>query len=139
LPLAIETRNRNFLTESFFRFLLEYRLLPVFSEKIYMPHVYEAYALYRELIQSDAVIRLLGGDRGALEEKTGMQWNAIIDPKPAEDKRAILSMAMDLAARGHTVTINVNNHYEGSAPLTIAELKSELSCMSFSRDAALPF
>ncbi len=139
LPLAIETRNRNFLTESFFKFLLERQLLPVFSEKLYLPHVYEVYALYRELVQSDSVIRLLGGDRAAIEEKASLQWNAIIDPKPAEEKRAILSMAMDLAARGHTVTINVNNHYEGSAPLTIAELKAELSRMNFSKDAALPF
>lgn len=139
LPFAIETRNRNFLTESFFRFLLEHKLLPVFSEKIYMPHAYEVYALYRELVQSDAVIRLLGGDRGAIEEKTGMQWNAIIDPKPAEEKRAILSMAMDLAARGHAVTINVNNHYEGSAPLTIEDLKARLSGMQYSGDSALPF
>ncbi len=90
-------------------------------------------------MQSDTVIRLLGGDRGTIEEKAGMQWNAVIDPKPAEDKRAILSMAMDIAARGYTVTINVNDHYEGSTPLTIAELKSQLSRMEYSEDAALPF
>jgi len=46
---------------------------------------------------------------------------------------------MDIAARGYTVTINVNDHYEGSTPLTIAELKSQLSRMEYSEDAALPF
>lgn len=121
LPIAIETRNGNYLTDAYFRFLQEWQLIPVFSEKIYMPYVYDVYWMHRCFLQTDAVIRLLGGDRGEIEKKTGEQWNRIVEPKP--DKDRILHMAADIAAAGHKVTINVNNHYEGSAPLTIEEMQ----------------
>jgi len=32
-------------------------------------------------------------------------------------------MARDITHRGHMVTVNVNNHYEGSAPLTIEAMQ----------------
>jgi uncharacterized protein YecE (DUF72 family) len=121
LPLAVETRNANYLTEGYFRFLAERRLIPVLSEKQFLPHVWESYAKFRPLISGDVVIRLLGGDRKEIEAKTGQAWNAVVDEKP--DKEKIVDMAIDLLNRGSSVTINVNNHYEGSAPLTAASLK----------------
>ena len=76
---------------------------------------------YKDSINTDVVIRLLGRGRTEIEKKTNEQWNAIVEPKP--DKEAIVTMARDIAHRGHMVTINVNNHYEGSAPLTIEAMK----------------
>jgi len=76
---------------------------------------------YKESITTDVVIRLLGGDRIEIENKTNEQWNTIIKPKP--NKEAIVTMARDITHRGHMVTINVNNHYEGSAPLTIEAMQ----------------
>lgn len=35
-------------------------------------------------------------------------------------------MALDIASCGHGVTINVNNHYKGSAPLTIEAMQGML-------------
>jgi uncharacterized protein YecE (DUF72 family) len=121
LPLAIEIRNKNYLSAAYFGFLRDRRLMPVFSEKIFMPHVYDIYRLYKDYVTTDVVIRLLGGDRSEIEKKTKEQWNTIVEPKP--DKEAIVTMARDITDRGHMVTINVNNHYEGSAPLTIEEMK----------------
>jgi len=72
-------------------------------------------------VETDVVIRLLGGDRIEIENKTNKQWNRIVEPKP--DKEAIVTMARDITHRGHMVTINVNNHYEGSAPLTIEAMQ----------------
>lgn len=43
IPLAIETRNKNYLTEEYFQFLKSHKIIHVFSEKLYMPHVYEVY------------------------------------------------------------------------------------------------
>ena len=63
----------------------------------------------------------MGGDRIEIENKTNKQWNTIIEPKP--DKEAIVTMAHDITHRGHIVTINMNNHYEGSAPLTIEAMQ----------------
>ncbi|HIH37255.1 MAG TPA: DUF72 domain-containing protein [Methanocellales archaeon] len=109
LPLAIESRNRNYLSAAYFSFLRDRRLMPVFSEKRYLPHVYEIYRQYKDYVASDVVIRLLGGDRSEIEKKTKEQWNAIVEPKL--DKEAIVTMARDIINRGHMVTVNVNNHY----------------------------
>lgn len=133
LPLAIETRNKNYLTTSYFSFLRDRRLMPVFSEKIYMPHVYDVYQQYKDAVTTDVVIRLLGGDRTDIEKKTHEQWNTIVEPKP--DKEAIVAMARDITHRGHMVTINVNNHYEDSAPLTITEMQRLLKDLQCSRYA----
>ena len=114
LPLAIETRNKNYLTAAYFSFLRDRRLMPVFSEKRYLPHVHDVYRQYKDYVATDVVIRLLGGDRAQIEKKTKEQWNAIVESKP--DKEEIVKMALDIASRGHAVTINVNNHYEGAAP-----------------------
>jgi len=119
-PLANETRNKNYLTGEYFEFLREKRLMHVFSEKIYMPPVYEVYERFGDALTGAAVIRLLGGDRKAMEEKTGKRWDAIVEPRA--DLPRIAAMARDMVGRGFEVTINVNNHYEGSAPLTIERL-----------------
>jgi uncharacterized protein YecE (DUF72 family) len=109
LPLAIETRNKNYLSAAYFSFLRDRRLMPVFSEKRYLPHIYDVYRQYKDYISTDVVIRLLGGDRSEIEKKTKQQWNAIVEPKL--DKEAIVTMARDIINRGHMVTVNVNNHY----------------------------
>lgn len=116
LPLAVETRNKNYLVEEYFRFLKERGLIHVFSEKIYLPHVYELYAKFGPLVEGTTVIRLLGGDRAEIEKAAGGRWDRIVDEKP--DKARIAEMSLDLKYRGGKVVLNINNHYEGSAPVT---------------------
>ena len=123
-PLAIETRNSNYLHGEYFQFLRENGLMHVFSEKIYMPHVYTVYQKFGELLSGGAVIRLMGGDRKEIEELTGKEWNRLVAPK--EDLQEIADMARDIAERDMYLTININNHYEGSAPLTIERLERML-------------
>ena len=43
IPLAIETRNKNYLKRAYFQFLQERHVMHVFSEKLYMPHIYKVY------------------------------------------------------------------------------------------------
>lgn len=116
VPLAIETRNKNYLTREYFQFLRERGLIHVFSEKLYMPHVYEVYEKFGDLITGTSVIRLLGGDRAEIERATGERWDRIVDPKP--DKDLIVGMSKDIKFHGGRVVISINNHYEGSAPRT---------------------
>jgi uncharacterized protein YecE (DUF72 family) len=116
IPLAIETRNKNYLTKEYFQFLKEKGIIHVFSEKLHMPHIYEVYDEFWEYISGASVMRLLGGDRKEIEEKTGEQWNKIVDEKP--DKERIVEMTKNILFRGGKVIININNHYEGSAPLS---------------------
>ena len=113
---AVETRNSNYLKPEYFRFLKEAGLIHVFSEKIYMPPVYEVYENFPDSFSQGAVIRLLGGDRKKIEDKTRNVWNGIVEPR--NDLENIVEMIRAIR-KINSVTINVNNHYEGSAPLTI--------------------
>ena len=121
LPYAVETRNGNYLKPGYFDFIERNKLIHVFSEKIYMPRIYEVYPNIKDKIlpAGRTVIRLLGGDRKEIEKKTGQQWDEIVEPK--DDLTLIADMIQEISRNLH-VTVNVNNHYEGSAPKTIDRL-----------------
>jgi uncharacterized protein YecE (DUF72 family) len=119
---CIEIRNPNYLNESFFGFLSENRIYPVFLQGYHMPPVFDVIQKYAEKIQSLAVLRLHGPDRGGIEERTGKSWNRITDPKD-EELVKIAETVRGLLSRDVSVYVNVNNHYEGSAPMTIEKLR----------------
>lgn len=125
-PYAIEPRNSNYLTTEYFKFIQEHNLIHVLSEKQYMPHIYDIYHQFKSYLGNTAVVRLLGGDRKAIETQTAGQWNQIVDPKP--DLPQIAHLIAELAET-KSVYVNVNNHYEGSAPLTIKFLHSASTIM----------
>jgi uncharacterized protein YecE (DUF72 family) len=124
---AIEVRNPQYLNEAYFQFLNRNRLIPVLLQGYWMPPITQVYHNWRSLIleQDVAVIRLLGPDRQGIEEETGKTWNEIVAPKN-EELASIAEMVRDLEQNGATVYVNVNNHYEGSAPLTIDRLRQLL-------------
>jgi uncharacterized protein YecE (DUF72 family) len=121
LPLAIETRNPNYIKPEYFRFLKDHNISHVFSEKLYMPHIYEVYEKFAHMLNDTAVVRLLGGDRKTIEAATKGNWNTIVDEK--NDLPRIVDMFKDIDARGKLLNVYVNNHYEGSAPLTIEKIQ----------------
>jgi len=82
------------------------------------------YDEFRDLLGDVSILRLLGGDRGRMEVKTGEKWDRIVEEQ--EDKGAIVKMVKNLLVQGKRVIVNVNNHYEGSAPLTIASIQELL-------------
>lgn len=118
---GVELRNPNFLKKPFFDFLERNKLAMVFLQGYYMPPVWQVFNEYKDQIKSTAVIRLHGPDRSGIEEKTGSIWNQIVAPKDEELDR-IAEIIYYLKNKKVDTYINVNNHYEGSAPLTIAKL-----------------
>jgi uncharacterized protein YecE (DUF72 family) len=121
IPIAVETRNSNYLGEEYFSFLKEKELIHVFSEKQFLPPVTSLFQKYSSYLTDTVIIRLLGGDRAAIEEMTGENWVKIVDEK--KEKLLIVEMIKELLTQKKRVTLNVNNHYEGCAPLTIAEME----------------
>jgi len=119
---GLEIRNPNYLTGDFFSFLDEIGVHPVFLQGYYMPPVFDVIEKYGEQLRDLAVIRLHGPDRKGIEERTGKSWDRIVDPKDGELER-IAGMVNGLLARDVSVYLNVNNHYEGSAPLTIERIR----------------
>jgi uncharacterized protein YecE (DUF72 family) len=125
-PLAIEIRNKNYLNKAYFTFLNTHRLFHVFMQGYWMPNIEEVYLRYYDFIREKTVIRLMGYDRKDMEKKTGNRWDSVVEPKD-NDILAIAKMIRDLLHRDISVTVNINNHYEGSAPVTIEKFKNLLS------------
>jgi uncharacterized protein YecE (DUF72 family) len=121
LPCAVELRNPRWLDERYFAFLAERGLYHVYLQGYYMPPVEDAWRRLGQLLRGAAVVRLHGPDRKGMEALTGESWNRIVAPRDEELSR-IAAMVNDMRSHGLTVFINVNNHYEGSAPLTIERL-----------------
>jgi uncharacterized protein YecE (DUF72 family) len=71
-------------------------------------------------------IRLHGDDRSGIEQKTGRRWDKLVKNKD-DELDSIAPYLVELAKQGRIVYINVNNHYEGSAPLTIEKLTQYLT------------
>lgn len=125
--LAVETRNPRYLNSGFFDFLEQYQVSPVLMQGYWMPSIVEVYRKWRAKILSHktVVVRLHGANRADMEKRTGKRWDRIVAPMDNE-LRAIADLVSDLVDNGVNVYLNVNNHYEGSAPLTIERLSSQL-------------
>jgi uncharacterized protein YecE (DUF72 family) len=123
-PFGLEVRNADYLNESYFAFLNEIGVSPVLIQGYWMPSIVSVYRDWRPLIleQEEVVIRLHGPDRKGIEARTGKKWNQIVEPRD-EELADVVEMVQDLLDKGVGVYLNVNNHYEGSAPLTIERLR----------------
>ncbi|THB80954.1 MAG: DUF72 domain-containing protein [Desulfobacteraceae bacterium] len=115
---CIEIRNKNYLNRPWFEFLKNSGLFHVFLQGYWMPPVFEIYGRFQDFIENFSLIRLHGPDRGGIEKQTRKKWNSIVAPHDGELQKLKI-MIQKMLSKGMSVTLNVNNHYEGSAPLTI--------------------
>ncbi len=108
-----------------FDFLNSHNLYHIFVQGYYMLPINEVYKKYSAYIRDLSVIRLMGSDRHGIEDRAGNKWDTIIDPRDKElpDIVAIIRALEECKVR---VYVNVNNHYEGSAPLTIKKIQEML-------------
>ena len=124
-PLAVELRNPNWLNAAWFEWLRERGLGHVFLEGYYMPPVAGLYDRFADSIRGFTVIRLHGPDRQGMEEKSGSRWDRILEPRDGALDEAV-RIIRELRRREIDVYLNVNNHFEGCAPLTIARIQDRL-------------
>jgi uncharacterized protein YecE (DUF72 family) len=124
---GLELRNPKWLDGRFIELIGRHAVVPVLLQGYYMPSIVELYiALRDELAKHDLVIiRLHGPNRQGIEKHTGKVWDHIVAPKD-DELSAIAGVTKDLLGRGVSVYVNVNNHYEGSAPLTIERFQERL-------------
>ena len=90
-----------------------------------MPSIFDLYNRFKTVIKGASVIRLHGPDRKGIELKSGGVWNEIIEPRDSELSN-LAAMVRELLDNETDVYLNVNNHYEGSAPLTIERIRRRL-------------
>ena len=125
LPYGCEIRNPRWLDASWFDFLRTHNLAPVLLQGYWMDDISLVLHKHASRLGPIACIRLHGDDRKGIEQATGEDWSRIIEPRDRELMTLVPYIAR--LARQETVRyVNVNNHYEGSAPLTIAKLQSLL-------------
>jgi uncharacterized protein YecE (DUF72 family) len=128
LAYCLEIRNPKYLNENYFSFLKSNHLSHVFLQGYYMPPIFDVYEKYHDLFESFLVIRLLGRDIKEIEDKSQGNWNQLLNLKDKELDR-LAKMMHDLMIKNIRLFINVNNHYEGSAPLTIDRLISRFNTL----------
>jgi uncharacterized protein YecE (DUF72 family) len=124
---ALEVRNPPYLNEAYFQFLQALDLMPVLVQGYWMPDIRELYAQWREVLweHPTLVIRLMGPDRAEIEKLAPQGWNRVILPKD-DELPGIADIITECLDHGMEVYVNVNNHYEGSSPLTIDKLRRML-------------
>ena len=124
-PIGLEIRNPNYLNNSFFEVLMELNISNVFLEGYYMPPVNEVYSKYKKYIKNLTVLRIHGPDRKEIEKISNENWNKIYVDREKEII-SIVDMIRDLQKNEVDLFVNINNHFEGSAPLTISRIKENL-------------
>lgn len=122
---GIEIRNPYYLNKKYFDFLQQNKLGHVFCQGYYMPDIAQVYGHHWPMITTTTAIRLIGPDRSDIEEKSEGQWDKIYEAKDDEISR-ITKIIEELEAKNLDIYVNVNNHYEGSAPLTIEKIRAVL-------------
>ncbi len=126
LPYAIELRNPRWLDGEWFDLLRGRRIAPALLQGYWMDDVAAIVDRFGERLGESLCIRLHGEDREGMEERTGEDWSRIVRPKDEEIARIVGSIDHRIR-NGKSVYINVNNHFEGSAPLTIAKVRALLA------------
>jgi uncharacterized protein YecE (DUF72 family) len=122
-PYAVEIRNASWLNRPFFELLRSRGAGAVLIQGYWMPPIHETYGRAADALEGPVVVRLHGPDRSKMEEKTAGDWSRIVEPRDAE-LETVAAMVRRMLKGGHDVFLNVNNHYEGSAPLTIERLST---------------
>ncbi|HET7838397.1 MAG TPA: DUF72 domain-containing protein [Rectinemataceae bacterium] len=133
LPYGVELRNPRWLDPAWFSFLEERRAAPVFLQGYWMDDVAALYARIfgprgplGRAVPKTVCLRLHGEDRQGIEAEAGEDWSRILRDRD-EELPPLMAVVRDLLGRGSTVFINVNNHYEGSAPITIDKINRLLT------------
>ena len=130
VAIGVESRNPNWIDRRWFALLEEHGVAHVYLQGYYMPPVWEIAARSGQEAKGAGrdgggghvtVIRLHGPDRKGMEERSGLRWDRIVEARD-EDLKRIAGMAGGSLSQGVDVFLNVNNHFEGSAPLTIEKL-----------------
>jgi uncharacterized protein YecE (DUF72 family) len=98
-----------------------------------MPAIGQVFEKFKPATADFSIIRLHGGGRQEMELESGGVWNRVIAAKP-EGLRAAVKIVRANARRRVLTFLNVNNHFEGSGPLTIQRFLEALQIEDEHRD-----
>lgn len=116
LPLAVEVRARDLMTDAFARFLAERSISFVVVERVDTPDLYETWAAQLASAPRYLFLRIIGNDRDKLPNDRDLQ-------RPQEEilDRWAARIA-DLLAQNVEVFAYVHNPFEGHSPASVRRL-----------------
>ena len=126
LPYGVEIRNPRWIDGEWLDFLSEKRAAPVLLQGYWMDDLAGVLARFGGRVRGRACLRLHGEDREGMEERTGEDWSRVVRPKD-EDLARIVPEVLTLVDALDEIYLNANNHYEGSAPITIGKIRTLLA------------
>ena len=118
---AVEIRNPNYLKPAWFDFLKDSGINPVLIEGYYMPPLAEIVDKFDTSSGDVSIIRLMGPDRQRIEKLTAGLWNRVVSAKE-DSLESVARIVKGNIEQTRRTIVNVNNHYEGCAVLTIDKL-----------------
>jgi uncharacterized protein YecE (DUF72 family) len=122
VPVAVEIRNKNWMTEPFVECLRRYKAVWVLADQAWVPSPLTLVKKFDAITGAFGYLRLLG-DRAEVDKLTKTLDHTVIDR--SEQIRAA-AQAINLLRERVPVVTFVNNHYAGYAPDTVQQLLDEL-------------
>jgi uncharacterized protein YecE (DUF72 family) len=116
---AVEVRNQHWLDERLTALLRRRDVSLTLVEMSYMPHPADV-SRHLDVVTSDVLYGRLIGDRKAVEARTKVFDEVVVDQSPSLARWAALMGA--LSERVTRTYLFANNHYAGHGPATIREL-----------------
>jgi uncharacterized protein YecE (DUF72 family) len=125
VPVAVEVRNKNWLTPQWFECLRRHGAVHVLADQVWMPSPWNLVQKQDVVTGPFAYVRLLG-DRQAVEAVTKTLDHTVIDrgPEIHDDAQAIRWLSDRVP-----VLAFANNHFAGYAPMTVDELRNALAAV----------
>jgi len=123
VPLAVEIRNRAWLTPEFFRLLQSHRTAYCLADQAWMPPAEEVLARHNVLTGDFLYVRLIG-DRAGIEKVT-KTWDRVVVDRTEAIRRLVAALA-GIVPRSDIVVF-INNHYAGHAPASCEDLLAAMA------------
>ena len=122
VPLAVEIRNKNWLTADYFDLLRRHKVVAALVEHSWLPPVNALIEEHDAVTGPFAYVRLIG-DRSGIEMITKTWEKTVVDR--TSDIRRVARALRTIAQRVPVYTF-ANNHYAGHGPDTCRQLREAL-------------
>ena len=122
VPLAVEIRNKGWLTREYFDVLRGHNVAATLVEHAWLPPIDRLIEMHDVVTGPFSYFRLIG-DRKGIEQVT-KTWEQVVVDRSA-DLRRVAGAIRHIAERTEVVVF-VNNHYAGHAPTTCRDLQAAL-------------
>lgn len=122
ISLAVEIRNKNWLTGDYFDLLRSHRVSAALVEHSWLPPIEQVIEQHDAFTGPYSYVRLIGDRQGI--EKITKTWDKIVVDRDADLRR--IANSLRAIAQQVPVYVFANNHYAGYGPDTCRRLRDSL-------------